>query len=602
MSGTGSPSDLSMGFAVTGADDVARSLQSVAGQLERLTQRQQANTSSTRAMAQASTQTTQSFAQMVQQGQQVTQRIQGVAGAVQALVGQMGGHDRTSGMIASVAGATAQFASMGAMLGPTGAVVGGIVGLGSSIVQLVQSERAAAQASTELANQVHSVETRARTATERIAEMNEALERTVTLSNINLGVASDRSYAEEIQRVTAELEPLEQRIRALREGGVSAANASAMEGAGVLYNETNDQIQALRDRLAELSALRSSANAEAADIMAEDLRAAANPTPTRRGGGGRRPAPPADEALSRMNAETEGDLFSLSGFNMESFLREDAAATLAENTRAAEETARTIAMIREAESDAMDRSAQKARDMRDAQRELVDAARETEAAFSGGYVTSIDAVVEAYHEANTAAKDAGRSIISSGRLMERSMIAVGNNISETIGGTMVGAFEKALGAWMDGSKSFVEAAEEMVKGVLKALVIESIVQAVTETARGIADLASYRYDSGAMHLAAAAAWGAVGVAAGAVGAGIGAFGGGGGGGSKGSGAGGGSSAPSSRELAGSRRDDGAVSNTYNIEIYPGGYVTRDQVARGMIDGLNHAVRNGASADSRLIRR
>jgi hypothetical protein len=187
-------------------------------------------------------------------------------------------------------------------------------------------------------------------------------------------------------------------------------------------------------------------------------------------------------------------------------------------------------------------------------------------------------------------------MLSMGRLMERSLVAVGNNIAETIGGTMKGAFEDALGAWMDGSKSFVQAAEDMVKGVVKALVIESIVQAVTEFARGVASLASQDYVAAPQHFAAAAAWAAVGVVAGGVGAGIGAFG-GGGGGEKG-GASGGADA---RSLGRDSVREEAASAPVTINVYPGGFITRGEVSNAVMDAVEFAGRNGRRIPSGMLR-
>lgn len=111
-----------------------------------------------------------------------------------------------------------------------------------------------------------------------------------------------------------------------------------------------------------------------------------------------------------------------------------------------------------------------------------------------------------------------------------------DQMATSISGTFTGAISGAVDAWLSGAKSFEEAAADMVKGVLKALVSESIVQAIVETARGIAAVASYRYDAAALHFAAAGTWAAVGVAAGVVGGAIGAFGGASAGGASGGGA------------------------------------------------------------------
>ena len=205
---------------------------------------------------------------------------------------------------------------------------------------------------------------------------------------------------------------------------------------------------------------------------------------------------------------------------------------------------------------------------------------------------SLDAVIDAWRKAQQSLKDAGESMMGISELLRVGMTSVANDIADTIGGTMVGAFESALGAWLDGSKSFVEAAEDMVKGVLKALVIESIVQAVTETARGIADLAGYKYDTAALHFAAAAAWGAVGVAAGAVGGAIGAFGGGG----KDSAGAGASQSVTPTDAS----TTAAPSQPVTINVYPGGFITRRDMYAGVVDALNESAREGYRIDPSLI--
>jgi hypothetical protein len=102
---------------------------------------------------------------------------------------------------------------------------------------------------------------------------------------------------------------------------------------------------------------------------------------------------------------------------------------------------------------------------------------------------------------------------------------------ETLAEFSAGALQDSVGAWLDGALSFEEAAKQMVDGVIKALVAESIVQAVVETARGVAALAGVvTAPLAAGHFAAAASWAAVGTAAGVAGALMGSFGGGGGGG------------------------------------------------------------------------
>lgn len=226
----------------------------------------------------------------------------------------------------------------------------------------------------------------------------------------------------------------------------------------------------------------------------------------------------------------------------------------------------------------------------EAQRALAEDAMSAANDFEGAWRNGIDGVVDAWVDANKSLRAAGQQMISTSRLLEQGMTSVGHNIADTIGGTMTSAFQSALGAWLDGSKSFVEAAEDMAKGIIKALVMESIVQAITEGARGIADLASYRYDSAALHFAAAAAWAGVGVVAGGVGAAVGAF---GGGASKES------SASASTQVTPTETQAAAPTNTV-INVYPGGFLTTREVQAGIVQALNDAGRDGRRLDPALV--
>lgn len=547
--------DLAYGFGITGADDVARSMQSVASQLERLTSKQRENTTATRQMAASGGQATQSFGQLVQSGQQLTTRIQGASAAVQSLVGALGSRNHTAGLVASVAGSVAQFASFGAMLGPAGAVIGGIIGATTALAAMAAQTDAARDSAAR--------------ATEAFAAMGRAAisarqdrDRAFAISSgggtlSGAGFSGDDLAAEREGRMVRQAELRADAARARAEGR-GADLARIMEESRRIVGELRN----LDAEIGRLESLPSGVDAPDANFTA----------PRRSGGGG---------GGRRREAEVEAarDSQLLQGTARADAIRDRSEQDIDTRREARDERTREgLQAMKDAATEAASQM-----------EELRHTADTLTTAFGTGYVDSINAVAEAWREANRAASEAGTDMLSTGALMERSMVAVGNNIADTIGGTMVGAFEKALGAWLDGSKTFVEAAEDMVKGVLKALVIESVVQAVTETARGIADVASYQYATGAQHFAAAAAWAAVGVVAGGAGAAVGAFGGGGGGGA---------SAPTSRELAGAQRDERG-GDTYNIYL-EGGFITRDEAAGAMVGALNVAARNGRRVDSRLI--
>lgn len=617
--------DLNYGFAATGVDEVSRALSSVATQLGRINDRQTQNAQSGRQMARAGGEAKSEFEKLTNQGHQLTQKIQGTSAAVQSLVGQLGGQSRSAGLVASVAGNVAQFSSLGSMLGPGGTVVGAIVGLGAALVGLVRQQNDVATATAEASEALRDQAAAAAEARESVtatanlaaASSRRDLAPTLLADRSGSDLASEantrRAGIVELERLTSENEILRSRVEG---GGLTSANARnltggteamaalggarslddarasletlereierrrELEGAERSEAETRTRTEADRRRAAEearaaeeewLGEVRDRAAYEEAQ-RARAIAGAAERAEAMEAAWGREAA-----AIDQVR-ERELELIRIRG---------------AEDVKAADEAASAEAEAFAEATKAAEDLIAKQIEVAQLNEELRHTADNLAVAFGDGVVSSLEAVADAWREANRAAAAAGTGMISTGSLLERSLVAVGNNIADVVGGTMLGAFEKSLGAWLDGTKTFVEAAEDMVKGVLKSLVIESIVQAVAEGARGIADIASYQYATGAQHFAAAAAWAAVGVAAGAVGAGIGAFGGGGGGGAQ--------QAPTSRELAGAQQSERG-GDTYNISVFPGGFITQDQVSGGIVDGLNRAARNGRRVDSRLLGR
>jgi hypothetical protein len=629
-----------LGFSIQGADDVSRHLASVATSLGQLTSRQQASAQASRQMASSGRAATQSFGQMVQQGQQLTQKVQGVSSAVQSLVGQMGGQSRTAGLVASVAANVSQFASLGAMLGPGGAVAGGIIGLVGGLSSLIDHQRESANVARDHAEALAELATaasNARAATARSTSRADvaAASSTTNADERRLALAGRddselRQFRDENREAINELERMmadNALLRSAIESGASEIRSTitgAEEANELLSGRTiagiRGEITALeneietRHMVAAATATQSAAIEEQNRLLEASIaladRIAADEEAKRQAREERGRA--AREAMrqARMDAwqdvidETDAVNDELLDLELAAQAERDA---VVREGREAAERARDAAWqdvidatnevndeLLDLELARADALIEKQREVAEQQEELRHNADNLAQAFSTGLVTSLDEVADAWREANRAARAAGTGMISTGALMERSLVAVGNNIADTVGGTMLGAFEKALGAWLDGSKSFVEAAEEMAKGVLRSLVIESIVQAVAETARGIAGVASsYGTDPTAyQHFAAAAAWAAVGVAAGAVGAGVGAFGGGGGGSAP--------QAATSREMAGNGRESRG-GDSYVINVYPGMLSTGDEVSAGLVDGLNRAARNGRTVDSRLLR-
>lgn len=557
-------SDINLGVAVEGQANAVQQLQQITqAQAQVGTTAEQAN----RRAATSATQATSALTTMAQSSQQTAQRIQGVAGSIQSLVSALGSGDRTAGLIGSVAGATAQFAAMGSLLGPAGTVAGAIIGLTTGLISV-------ARASEDAGSGISAMGLHAATAEERVRNLNEALEEVARNSRLDMGVASMAEYDREIAGVEARLENL----------NIAFRNMDATLAGSGSERALTAEIRREAARLEELRGLRGSASTEEAEVMMEDLMSSgAGSAPTRRGGG-------RGESRASREAREWRDLLGAINDTAESGL------AIIEETRAAAEALDALNTQAGGQgggrADRRDgfRAGQDARSPVGATSmfaEQTDAARE----FERGYVSSIDAVISAYDHLRDTSVAAAHDVVRSGRFMERGMVAVGNNITEVVGGRMMGAFESALGAWLDGSKSFVEAAEAMAKGVIRSLVQEGIVQAVTETARGIADLASYQYATAGMHFAAAAAWGAVAGVAGAVGAATGSFGG------SGAGAGGG---PSQREMAERDRRDDRGGGTTVINLYPGAFSTEDERANALRRALNYNARMGRRIDRRLV--
>lgn len=564
-------SDLQLGVGLEGLDAVLRQLERINGAQQQVGQSSQA---ANRQAAAGATQATSAMQSFAQSGQNAVQRVQAVAGAVQGLVSQLGSENRTAGLVSSIAGATAQFAAMGSMLGPGGAALGAVVGFGTAIVGLNR--------------QAHDLADAARETTVEVETMVEAMERGARTSRLHLAVADAGEYASEIDRINAALSTNAETIAGMRD----EYSRIAPEDEG-MYSSLRREGVALRSQLEDVRALASLAANEEVAIMAEDLAAAPSSGNVPSGGGG---------GASERSAEELAWLDDVAVAQARAAEEEALRTAETEKRLAVEEREYALAMeIAAAAVEADERRKQQAEAARDAQREAMQAAAEhraelrsvaaeAETSFATGYVNSIDSVAAAWRNANRAAREASTGMLSSGRLLERGLVAVGNNIAESIGGTMVGALGSAVGAWLDGSKSIGEAAEGMAKSIIRGLVQEGIVQAVTETARGIADLASYQYATAGLHFAAAAAWGAVAGVAGAVGAATGAFGGGAGA----------SQGPSQRELASRDRDEGARGGTNIYNIYPGQVLaTKDELSRVVLGAANYNARMGRRLDRRL---
>jgi hypothetical protein len=530
--------------------------------------------------------------------QEMASRVAGAGAAVATLSGALGAStgNRAAGLVAAMANTVAQGAAMGATFGPQGAVVGGILGVIPLIAQLAGAHRDAGDAAREQREEVDRL---------RQSLLAQRLENDIqgALADPSMSGAILGSLPEDTIRQQRDIAMLQARQadrslsteqRRQRELGISE-DSSAVPEIRQQLSAARERINLLDQELERRRALAAAADDQAGAqrrqqaVQAEADLADRERQQRRRAGGRQDPQSQADrDETYRLQAAYDAEQEIARQRNeVENRRLEDVARNQAEEIEAREELNRELQRLER------ERFEESQRLLQEQQEENKSAFNEAYAEFADGAVTSIDRVREAWLEANNALKLSGQQMMSSTRLMERTMVAVGNNIADTIGGTMTSAFEQALGAWLDGSESFVEAAENMVKGVIKALVMESIVQAVVEFARGLTSLAGQDYVAAPQHFMAAAAWAAVGGVAGSIGAGIGAF---GGGGEKKDDGGGDARAMG----AGSVREESAVQNVV-INVFPGGFTTRGEVVGGVVQALDEAARTGYRLDSRLLR-
>lgn len=565
-----SDSDFDFGVRVTGVDDAIRSVGRVA-QANEATAR--ATTTAARATQAAAQTTTRAISQVGTSVQQMGQRTGQTIGAL----GQMATQLTAVGALSGTAGAA--ISQLGGAVGALSGAMGPVgVALGAATLALTAYRVIADAAADVTTNLTVTIDTQAASYDEllsSIRRVNEERSRQSTLA-MGLGSLEEQQAAVALQERT--LHNLNETARALTSMAASEQNLRALTAVGQARTLTERRLASAREALA-------AAEADAARDAADFIETGDLP-----GGNGRdRPR----RSGSRGGANTSDNEASLARYTASQIADAQAEIVKAYEERqeaaAALEAWETERWTQEMARVAAERAANEERIQQ--QRALADEARQAASAFETSWTGSLDEVAQAWRDARDAQQRAGVQMLTQADLMRVGMTSVGHEIADVVGGTMVGAFEQALGAWLDGSKSFVEAAEDMVKGVLKALVIESIVQAVTETARGVADLASYRYDTAALHFAAAGAWAAVGGVAGAVGAGIGAFG--------GAGKDGGSAASQAvtpTDASGTAQ----AQQPLVINVYPGGFITQRDVQAGVVDALNAAGREGMRLDPSLM--
>lgn len=596
-----------------GAQQVAQQIGALSSAVEQLAARQAANTRATQASARANTSASASMQSFAQSAQNGVQRIQGIAGAVQGLVSQLGSTNRTAGLIASVAGATAQFAAMGSMLGPAGTVAGGLVGLATGLISVTNELNDVETAALEARQEIQRLAAARITArTEASAEHGLITGDAGGLSESDLATRGEearlraRGAEDEIARLRVALDETGTGSHGIEYSTLTGAARERAEAALEAARETLREQNAIVDGVRREVDARADAAREAehmaelarreADFLSSEAAAAAGAASAtagldernrarrdrRGGGGGDSRADDLAETYRRWEAEEDAFYAARDAAAFEATI----AAIEAERRRGEEllATKRELAAAElELEREKQDHLHEIAEEAAEVQAQLLADTSEAYAEFTGAQ--TIDRLVETWREYNEIAKAAGVQTASTGRLLERSLSVTASSIADSVGNKMTSAFSEAVGAWLDGSKSFVEAAEAMAKGVIKALTQEAIVQTVVELARSVASFASQDYAGGIAHAGAAAAWAAVGVVAGSVGAATGAF---GGAGSKGEGASARDGASADRERSRDQQSGPTVVNLY----YDGLPATQSEVASGVRRGLRTAQRHG----------
>lgn len=546
-----SDTDFTFGFRAEGVDEALRQ----AGRVE------QANAGVARGAQQASQQMSRSasatlsslssLANVATRSEQTLQllhsRMTGLAGGLGQLSSLLGTESQSGRVVGQMSRFAATGIQVGSAFGPVGGVLGGVtgalLGLGEALVPVPPA--------------IRDVTNEANAGASAVIALGDAFDGAGERMRTFLDEVSTAGRQRGLQDLNAQITEIADRIAYLSSGRGSATEAL--------------DLPALRDRLAALQFQSEQEGATISGEINEVGRA------RRGGGGGPRDTFRSDGGAALRQMLADADAGGADALEFAAGLGSDAYAEKAQERF-------------DAEKEQLQQLTRARREATAEQIRLEEMAAQAVQQFEAATHTSTDAVIQAWHDANEALAEASMDMLSTGDLLRVGMVSVGNQIADTIGGTMLNAFESALGAWLDGSKSFVEAAEEMARGVLKALVIESIVQAVTEGARAIASAASYDFSGAALHAAAAAAWAAVGAVAGGVGAAIGGFG------------GGGKDAPSASTAV--TPTDASTSAQQSqpmvINVYPGGFITRRDVSAGIVDALNEAGRDGYRLDPGLV--
>lgn len=567
-------SDFDLSVGVAGVDQAVQAMSRLGGATQAVGQ-QAAQVGTTASAASAST------VAWASSSQQAASRIQGLAGQVQALSGRLGGGaiGQAAGLVGSLAGVTAQSLAMGATMGPAGMVVGAVTGLIPLIEQLATQNRDAATEARDHEEALRGLST-------AMLEQREIQRRSADIAAGVFGAdLSDRQLTQERETRRQQALEIDNELGHLRDR-LQRSSGSVARAVQESIEEQTQRLGALRQEIAGIDAevdRRSQSEAESA----ETNRRIATSTGDAADAGERHARAAAHAAAA---ARDHADAIRDAAAAEQAFLQEMMEASRVGREQAANERSMAAATARDHARWGVYRAAP----------------READGSVSLPEAASTDSIAQlanAHDQQASSMERATRAQIgltraqAAARDQSASVNSATRSVADMVGGTMTSALSSAVSAWVDGSASFVDAAEAMAKGVIKSLVEMSIVQTIVETARGIADLANRQYDTAVQHFVAAAEFAAVGVVAGGIGAGIGAFGGGGAGAAKGGGG------ASTRDMANAsseaQRNQGA-GGTMVLNVYPGGYITQRDVQAGILDALDRAARDGMRINPRLL--
>jgi hypothetical protein len=488
------------------------------------------------------------------------QKFQSIRGAVMDLSEAIGIEGAGDGLLGRMLQSGAALGELGALMGPQGAVVGSIVGAMIPALQsLMGSHDAAAEAAAAQAEELRNVQRDADAAAEAMRNFQSAQAR---LARGSQSIGEDDAQALLTRLLNGYSFQNEGEARLAIE--VISEQMRQLEGSG----GNRDFISGQLDRLNE--AMRA-----AQEALSEFQNAPADPASSPSSGGNR-------PRTTRLPSQSDAGGAMLRGMGIDRAFEEADYAELfwedfwSEAQEGQLDFLQTFADESKSATDRAGELADKTREATEAQWQLEEAAKSAADEFRNGWGRSTEDVIAAFEAANEAARKASQIQIEQGELIRESASAVGETVLESIGTDVSKAFAASVAAAIEGAKSFEEVMAGMVKNILSSLLQEAIVQTLRETALGIADVASYKYDSAAAHFAAAGAWVAVGAAAGA-GLGAVAASGGGGGGSASAAA----NAPQENQEA-QQTQSITINMTYNNPMY----TTQNEADRQLREALN----------------